>query len=378
MIPALVAGSILSAALWLFLLASEWKLLGDRTAPAPETRKLPPISILRPLKGGDASLEANLESFYRQDYPEIEFIFSFASGADPALPIARAVADRHPNVPTAFVVDEREPGANPKVSRLLAALTRARHDHVLIADGDVRVSRDYLRRTAAEFSDPSVGLVSNAILGVAGRSAGARIESLHLNAFNLAGTAAVSRVLHRPCVVGKSMLLSRDALARSGGFAAVKDFLAEDYRMGAAVFEKGFRVVLSSCFVTVDSGEKRFRAFWDRHVRWARMRRRLAGPAYLAEAFASPLPWTLALAAATGIRGAVAFAAAAAVKIAAERAVLRRLGIRAKRGDSALIVVKDFVAFGIFWAGLLSSRTHWRGRRVRIGRGTLLLVNSAS
>ena len=320
MIAALAAASGVSAAFWLFLLISEWRLLGDRQSETRGSAELPPISILRPLKGGDASLEANLESFYRQDYPELEFVFSFASAEDPALPVARAVADRHPNVPTTFVVDEREPGANPKVSRLLAALTRARYGHVLIADGDVRVAPDYLRRTAAEFADPNVGLVSNAILGVAGKSSGARLESLHLNAFNLAGTAAVSRVLHRPCVVGKSMLLSREALAASGGFAAVKDFLAEDYRMGAAVFQAGFRVVLSSCFVTVDSGEKRFRAFWDRHVRWARMRRRLAGPAYLAEAFASPLPWTLALAFAAGLPGVLAFVALAVAKVSAERA----------------------------------------------------------
>jgi hypothetical protein len=34
--------------------------------------------------------------------------------------------------------------------------------------------------------------------------------------------------------------------------------------------------------------------------------------------------------------------------------------------------VKDCLAFGIFWTGLVSDRTRWRGRQVRIGKRTLL------
>src|SRR5204862_7160401 len=61
-----------------------------------------PISILKPLKGSDPGLEENLESFYLLDYPEFEIVFSFASRDDEAFPVARRVADRHPEIPTAF------------------------------------------------------------------------------------------------------------------------------------------------------------------------------------------------------------------------------------------------------------------------------------
>ena len=78
----------------------------------------PPVSIVKPLSGLDDELEENLESFYRLDYPQYEVIFSFARRTDPAFAVARRVADRHPEVPTVFALDAREPGGNAKINRL--------------------------------------------------------------------------------------------------------------------------------------------------------------------------------------------------------------------------------------------------------------------
>ena len=176
-----------------------------------------PVSILKPLKGGDPGLEENLESFYRLDHPEYEIVFSFASRDDEAFSVARRVADRHPRIPTVFVVDAREPGRNPKVSRLLAAVTRARHPILLISDGDVRVAPDYLSRSVEEFADPRVGLVSNPFHCDGEGSVGSTVEALQMNGFVLGGVAAMSRFLGRPCVVGKSIFLRRSALEWIGG-----------------------------------------------------------------------------------------------------------------------------------------------------------------
>ena len=331
-----------------------------------------PISILKPLKGSDRGLEENLESFYRLDYPDFEIVFSFASHDDEAFPVARRVADRHPEIPTAFVVDAREPGRNPKVSRLRAALSHARHPLLLVSDGDVRVSPDYLRRSAAEFEDPSVGLVSNPFRCVGRDSAGSTIEALHMNGFVLGGTAFVSFFLKRPCVVGKSIFLRRSALEWIGGFEAVGNHLAEDFLLGDLMAGAGFRVVFSRCFVTIVSSGRTLRAFWDRQVRWARMRKRLAGPAYLAEALASPVPWALLVALFGGGRGLAAAAAAVVGQMAFDLFLLRRSRTSPRVDLPFWFVARDLLAFGVFWAGLVSDRTRWRGRRVRIGKRTLL------
>jgi len=200
-----------------------------------------------------------------------------------------------------------------------------------------------------------------------------------MNGFVLGGTAAVSCFLGRPCVVGKSIFLRRAALEWIGGFDSVRDHLAEDFLLGDLIARAGFRAVLSREFITVVSRGRTVRSFWDRQVRWARMRKQLGGPAYYAEAFASPLPWGVLVAIFGGLPGAVAALALSALKVASDLYLLRRSGFRPElRAAAAWIAGKDLAAFAIFWAGLVSDRTKWRGRPVRIGKRTLLEVSPAS
>src|SRR5262245_32310930 len=66
--------------------------------------RLPPISVLKPIKGAEEGLEENLRSFYRQDYPgDREVVFATTEPDDAALPIARKIAAEFPEVPTRFV-----------------------------------------------------------------------------------------------------------------------------------------------------------------------------------------------------------------------------------------------------------------------------------
>jgi cellulose synthase/poly-beta-1,6-N-acetylglucosamine synthase-like glycosyltransferase len=205
----------------------------------------PPVSIVKPLSGLDDDLERNLESFYRLDYPAYEVVFSFARRSDSAFSVARRVADRHPEVSSVFVVDAREPGGNSKVNRLAAALRHARFRYILMADGNVRVHPEFLGRAISFFADPSVGLVSHLFRARGARTLASRLESLHLNGVLRAGTAAMVRILGMPCVVGKSILVSREALNAIGGIEALRDHLAEDYLLGRMIAGAGYRVVLS-------------------------------------------------------------------------------------------------------------------------------------
>src|SRR5262249_48875826 len=117
------AGLILSIAAYAAsaaaLLAARRRSRGE---PVPGWE--PGVATLKPLCGVDESLEETLESFFGLDYAHerYEILFSFASESDPAYPIARRVADRHPRISAVFVFDPREPGGNAKVNRLTAAL----------------------------------------------------------------------------------------------------------------------------------------------------------------------------------------------------------------------------------------------------------------
>jgi ceramide glucosyltransferase len=337
----------------------------------------PPVSIVKPLSGLDAELEENLESFFALDYPAYEIVFSFESEEDPAFALARRVADRHPGVSSVFVVDAREPGRNSKVNRLAAGLCRARGPYFLFSDGDVRVPRDFLSKAVSWFAEPEVGLVSHLFRAAGASSLPARLESLYLDGVLRAATAAIARILRTPCVVGKSILVSRSALNSIGGLLPLRDYLAEDFLLGRLVARAGYRVVLSADEIQTVSGSKAVGSVWQRHRRWAILRRRLGGLFYAAEALASPALFVVGAAVASGGAAAV-LAAALSLWIARtgiETFALRRPRPALRLVDLLLLPLRDVALVPLFWAGLWGSQTRWRGRPLRVGTGSLLTAD---
>lgn len=352
----------------------------------------PGVSIVKPLCGVDEGLAENLDSFFRLDYRDerdgdepggFEVIFSFATAQDPAYPIARRVADRHPEIPSVFVFDGREPGGNAKVNRLTAGLRHARHRLILFSDGNVRVRPDFLRRAVSEFAPTQTGqtgLVSHLFFARGARGLAARLESLYLNGCLQGGTALLAGGLHMPCVVGKSILVSRAALAAIGGMGALREFLAEDFLLGREVRRAGYRVALSGDFLDTLEGRKSAAAVWARHRRWAIMRRRLGGALYAGELLAPSLPWGVAALVASrdalsgsGSGFALACAGLLAARYLVEAAVARAVGRPLSVRDALLLPVRDIAVLAVFWAGLLGSRVAWRGRALRVGPQTRIL-----
>jgi ceramide glucosyltransferase len=337
----------------------------------------PPVTIIKPLAGLDEGLAENLESFFCLDYSAYDVVFSFARESDPSYAVARAVADRHPDISSTFVFDKREPGGNAKVNRLAAALRFARHRLVLFSDGNVRVRPDFLRRAVSWFRDPRVGLVSHLFRASGASSLGSRLEALYLNGCLMPGTALIADVLGIPCVVGKSILVSRRALDSIGGIASLRDYLAEDFVLGREVRRAGYRVVLSADVLeTVEVG-KSLRAVWARHRRWSMMRRRLAGRLYVGELFVGALPWFALALAAPGALPKAAAIALLALRWGAELVVSRAWGRAVDFRDALLLPARDLGAVAVFLAGLLGRVVAWRGRPMVIGRDTQITGTAA-
>jgi ceramide glucosyltransferase len=132
------------------------------------------------------------------------------------------VSDKYPDRSISLVVEKCNAGLNPKVNNLIPAYRKAQYPYVLISDSNVVVDKNYLREITRHTSDPSVGLVSNLIRGIGGRSLGALFENLHLNSFIIGGVSFLDRFLGMPCVVGKSMLMKKDDLEALGGLVALR------------------------------------------------------------------------------------------------------------------------------------------------------------
>lgn len=338
-------------------------------------QSFPAISVLKPLKGLDDNLFDNLESFCVQDYPEYEIIFSLQDYNDPAYKVARKIKDKYPEREISLIIEHCNEGLNPKVNNLLTAYRAAKHEHVLISDSNVMVDKNYLKEIARPMNDHGVGLVSNLIKGIGGRSIGSVFENLHMNSFVMGSVCFLDKFLHMPCVVGKSMLMKKADLDAVGGLSAFKDILAEDYMIGKMMHESGKKVVLSHYMIKNVNHYWGIRKFINRHTRWGKLRWKIGGPKYFSElmgntVFMSSLPVALWEPSKLTVSFALLVCFA---KIAGDYYMGRRAGSDLNPFLYFLAPVKDILIGFIWFVPVLSTTVVWRGNRFIIGRNSILL-----
>lgn len=371
MVVLLLSAAGVGVAIQLLMLVSGRRQL---TAPQPRSAARPEVTILKPLKGVDADLAENLRSFFLLDYPRYRIVFGVAEADDPALEVARRVASEHPEVPVRFVCDACRVGLNPKVDNL-ANMLGSTEGLILISDSNVRVDPGSLGELVARWSPADVGLVSSPIRAADGRGLGAALEALQLHGFVLGGVAAAHRIARRVCVVGKSMLLSREDLDRLGGFEHLGGFLAEDQVCGEEIAAAGLRTELASIPVVNVQGAVTVAAFVRRHLRWTRIRRRIDPLAYAAEVFAHPLPFAVAAVAwSPGTTTAASALATFGCSCAVARAADRAAGGRRRVWTYLLLEpLRQFVVTALWPVAWFSTTVGWRGHRLRVSDRTRLV-----
>lgn len=342
-----------------------------RRGPLPN--HTPPVTIFKPLKGLDEGLEQNLRSFFQLDYPAYQLLFCVADADDPAVAIVDRLMREFPHHDAQLVVGCPAFGLNPKVESLAAMNRYRKHDVLLISDSNVRVRPSYLRETACELADPSVGLVTNLFAGDGEESFAAALENLELNGF-IAGGVAWASAAGLTCVVGKSMLMPARVLDAIGGFGSVRNLLAEDQAIGLKVRKAGYSIRLSRHVITNINQQRGLRWFLNRHSRWYKIRRRLALPAFLLEPGTNlagvGLVW--ALSDDTGIAwgGLLALVGVGVARDALQTRLLRGTWPRARH--LLLSPMKDLFLLPIWFDALVNRRVMWRGHRFYIGRFTRL------
>ncbi len=329
----------------------------------------PAISLLKPLKGTEEALEANLRSFFEQDYPApFEVVFAITTPDDPGLVVARAIAAEY-EIPWRVVFSDPEFGLNPKVANLAGALRVARYDLVLQSDANVRVRPDYLRRVVAELISEDAQLLSSMVTGGGERSVGALLDNLQLCAFTAPGTCAALYV-GIVCVIGKSMLFYKKDLEEVGGLESVRDVLAEDYVLGRAFQKAGKRVLLSTTTAQNINVDSSIEHFVSRHARWLKMRAVVHVPGFVLDLFANPTGLALLAFLTSGFdwRFGLTLVAIATLKANGDAFLVKRTrGVPLSTKHRFMAPLRDILMLAIWPYAAFSRSIEWRGTRLRLG-----------
>ena len=324
----------------------------------------PAMTVLKPLHGDEALLEAALATVCAQDYPAFQVVFGVQDPADPALAVVGRLQARFPAADLAVVVDPTQHGPNRKVANLTNMLPAAKHGVIVIADSDVHAAPDYLARLAAALEVPGTALVTTLYTGLPAQgSAAARLGATQITHGFLPG-ALLGRAMGRQDCLGASMALTRATLGAIGGLPALVQHLADDHELGRLAARHG-AVRLAGTVPATTVPESTLAQLYTHELRWARTIGALVPAQFAASALQYPLfwaalavllagfaPWALAL-----------FATAWAVRAGAALAINRLLGL-AIAAPVWLLPVRDAMSMIVLIASYRSDRVVWRGHRL--------------
>lgn len=339
-----------------------------RRPDAPRLTRYPAITVLKPLHGSEPHLADNLASFCLQDYPApFEVVFGADRPDDPAVAVARQVAADHPGVPTRIVLDARRHGRNGKISNLVNMDRAGRHPVVVLADSDMRVQTDYLRRMAEALAVPGTGLVTCLYRGAVLPNLWSRLTAAGIDFHFLPNVLlGLGLGLAKPCF-GSTIAIRRDTLASIGGFAAFKDVLADDNLMGQAVRARGLvvaippRPVLDHLCTATTPG-----ALFRQDLRWSRTIKALDPAGFAGLIVTNPLPLAVIawLFDGFGLWTSALVAAALACRFALQHKMAQFAGnpVRLNR----LGPLRDCMSFVVFMASFWPGSLDWRGDRFTV------------
>ncbi len=294
-----------------YLLALVAALFWPRLTAGGGAGTLEPVSILKPVHGRDPGFYEAIRSHAVQDYPEFEILFGVENESDSAVEEIRRLAAEFPERAIRLIVSPAK-APNGKVARLAELAAEARYPLLVINDSDVRVPAGYLRAAVAPLADARVGIVT-CLYRAAGGNFATRWEALGV-ATEFAPSVMVARLIGMGgFALGSTMALRAGVLRESGGFSALREYLADDYQLGLRVARLGYRVVAAGAWKA----------------------------------------------------GAAALALRLAAGLAASWGVLRDRGALAW---FPLIPLRDLWGFAVWLCGLAGGTVEWRGQRLKLSR----------
>lgn len=323
----------------------------------------PGVSVLKPLRGLDPNTYEAFVSQIRQNYPNFEVLFGARDQDDPAAAAVERLQREFPDAPVRFIAGADD-APNGKVGVLMELARHAVHPVWIVNDSDIKVGPGYLAEVVAPLANPSIGVVT-CPYRAKGHTAAAQWEAIGIATDFMPSTLVAQLLGVREFGLGSTLAFRAADLEVAGGFAALADYLADDYQLAKRITSLGKRALLSTCVVETSLGDASWTGIWRHQLRWARTICTSKGAGYAGLPITHAGVWIL-IAASCG-----------AWLPAALLFVLRLLSawfsaavLRSPRSLALFFLAPfwDLYAFCVWCASYTGREVRWRDRVLRIGR----------
>ncbi len=333
----------------------------------------PKVTILKPLCGAEPESYLCLRSFCDQDYPEFQVVFGIADPSDPVLGVVQRLQREFPQRDLQILIDPRQHGSSRKISNLINMMPMVSHEHLVLADSDVRVEPSYLSNIVAPLSDSDVGIVTCPYRGMPRRGIWSTLGAMFINEWFMPSVQVAAMSANPSFAFGAGIALRRQVLMQIGGFEAIVNHLADDYRLGELSRGLGLRTVLSDVEVEVAVAETSLRALVEHELRWLRTIRAVRPTAYAFcfVTFGVPVAVLGALLCGGGIAptGMVVVTAAARLLLHG-----RRRWRRLPAWQLLLVPARDLLSLALWVWSFTTRRVRWRDQEYRVSKDGLALL----
>ncbi len=348
----------------------------------PDDAHLPPVSVLKPVHGLEAQLKENIESFFRQDYPDYEILFAADEADDPALGVVREVCARYPHIRTR-VLTTGTPWPNPVVYSFHCMAEAAAHEILVTTDSDVEVDSRYLQEVVAPLLDPKVGMVTCVYRGKNAAGFFSGLTAIGMSVEMTAGVLVANLLEGMKFGLGPTTAVRKDALASIGGYTALRDYIAYDFAIGNLIAKAGYHVVLSAHIIDHVVNQKSFGRMWQNQLRWAQTTRYSRPKGHFGSGLIFAIPYgLLGFVAAAGLGhwgiGALLLGIAVLNRLV-EAWLVGWMVVRDPQVRRApwLYPLRDLLGFAVWFASYLRLRYVWRDSRFEL-RGTRIALRQSS
>jgi ceramide glucosyltransferase len=393
----------LALTLWQWVVGKRFPLHRRITAPSATAGEnvLPGLTLLKPLKGSDDFTEACLQSWLAQDYAgPVQILFGVASSTDPVCEVVTRLLREFPSRNAQLVICPPTGAANAKVDTLTQLEPLAKEDILVVSDADVRVPTDFLTQLIPPFAAATAAGLVNCFYRLANPATLAmRWEAVAINADFWSQVLQSRSLKPLDFALGAVMAARRRDVTAIGGFAGLKDCLADDYQLGNRIARAGREISLSTIVVECWSSPMKWAEVCQHQVRWARTIRVCQPIPYFFSILNNATLWPLLwVAVRPNVWSGSLAVLCALVRVVSAFSLQRKLsddpswpqgplprahhqgcGVSeapVKLAFAWLPLLKDLLQVGLWLAAFAGNRIYWRNHHLRLRRdGTLVRIS---